>query len=127
MIRSHHLDRRAATIAAAGTGDPDDLLDTSEVAEWLAVSSQFLEIGRHRGYGPKFVRLSPRRCRYLRSDVLSWLAERTHAATREYDTGVVGRKRGSRVVAGKVVEPLAGVGPRKYNFRRRPPVPAAVE
>ena len=82
----HHLDRRADHIAQAGVaaGDADDLLNTRTLADWLGVSVQFLEIGRHRGYGPPFIRLSTRRVRYKRSDVLDWLAERTHAVTAEY-------------------------------------------
>lgn len=82
----HHLDRRADHLAREGAaaGDTDDLLDTRTVAAWLGVSTQFLEIARHRGYGPRFVRLSTRRTRYKRSDVLDWLRERTHAATAEY-------------------------------------------
>jgi predicted DNA-binding transcriptional regulator AlpA len=127
--RRFHLDRRAADLADRGAeaGSPDDLLSTSDVAEWLGVSTQFLEIGRHAGYGPRFCRLSPRRCRYLRSDVLAWLSERKHAATREYDTGAAGRKRGSRVVAGKVVAPAetrdgAALGTSRFGFVRRVPV-----
>jgi predicted DNA-binding transcriptional regulator AlpA len=82
----HHLDRRADHLAQEGAaaGNTDDLLDTRTVAAWLGVSTQFLEIGRHRGYGPRFVRLSTRRTRYRRSDVLDWLRERMHAATAEY-------------------------------------------
>jgi len=82
--KQHHLDRRADDIAARGAGDPNDLLSTVQVAGWLAVSPQFLEIGRHRGYGPRFVRLSTRRTRYLRSDVIEWLRSRSHASTAEY-------------------------------------------
>ena len=83
--RRHHLDRRADALAECGaTGPVDDLLSTTEVAVWLGISPQFLEIGRHRGYGPRYVRLSPRRVRYRRADVLAWLRQRTHAATREY-------------------------------------------
>jgi hypothetical protein len=86
----HHLDRRADEIAAAGAGNADDLFTTAAVADWLGVSVQWLEIGRSSGrkgkpYGPCFVRLSPRRIRYRRSDVLAWLASRTHKATREYE------------------------------------------
>jgi predicted DNA-binding transcriptional regulator AlpA len=80
----HHLDRRAGQLAEQGAGDADDLLATDEVAAWLGVSTQFLEIARHRGYGPKFIRLSPRRTRYLRADVIEWLRQRTHACTSEY-------------------------------------------
>lgn len=82
--KSHHLDRRAAQIAAEGQGDPDDLLDTNTVSIWLGVSRQWLEIGRVKSYGPKYIRIGPRRTRYRRSDVLSWLDERTHQCTAEY-------------------------------------------
>ena len=81
----HHLDRRADQLAELGTrGSPDDLLTTPAVAEWLGVSTQWLEIGRSKGYGPRFVRLSTRRVRYRRSDVLDWLGTRTCASTAEY-------------------------------------------
>ena len=82
--RKHHLDRRASMLAEIGAGAPDDLLTTRDVAEWLGVSVQFLEIGRHRGYGPKFVRIGPARIRYRRSDVLAWLEDRTFASTSQY-------------------------------------------
>jgi predicted DNA-binding transcriptional regulator AlpA len=83
-LRKHHLDRRASTLAEIGAGAPDDLLPTKAVADWLGVSSQFLEIGRHKGYGPKFVRIGPARIRYRRADVLAWLEERTFASTSQY-------------------------------------------
>ena len=82
--QKHHLDRRAADLAVIDWGNDDDLLTTPQVAAWLSVSEQFLEIGRHRGYGPKFLRLSPRRTRYRRGDVRQWLRERTHQSTAEY-------------------------------------------
>lgn len=82
----HHLDKRAADLAAAGAGDADDLLTTSKTAEWLKVSVQWLEIGRHKGYGPPFKRLSPSQIRYKRADVLGWLEERSFRATSEYMT-----------------------------------------
>jgi predicted DNA-binding transcriptional regulator AlpA len=87
LPRKHHLDRRASTLAEVSAGAPDDLLSTKEVAEWLGVSVQFLEIGRSRGYGPKFVRLGPGRIRYRRVDVLTWLEERTFASTSQYGEG----------------------------------------
>jgi predicted DNA-binding transcriptional regulator AlpA len=82
--RRHHIDRRASMLAEMGDGAPDDLLPTRAVAEWLGVSIQFLEIGRHRGYGPKFVRIGPARIRYRRADILAWLEERTFASTSQY-------------------------------------------
>jgi hypothetical protein len=107
--RRHGLDRRAADLAAV-PGDDDDLLKTRETARWLSVSEQWLEIGRSKGWGPPFIRLSPRRVRYRRGTVRTYLIERAHAATSEYDTrnrdgSPVGRKPGSKVVDGKVVEP----------------------
>jgi predicted DNA-binding transcriptional regulator AlpA len=91
--RKHHLDRRADSIVATNTGAEDELLSTSEVAEWLAVSTQWLEIGRCKKYGPEFTRISPRIVRYRRSDVLKWLRERVHASTAEY--GLVRRATAS--------------------------------
>ena len=84
----HHLDRRADAISTqpVAEGPPDQLLSTKEVAGWLGVSKQFLEIGRGKGYGPRFTRLSPRKIRYRRTDVLVWLEQRSHASTKEYAT-----------------------------------------
>jgi hypothetical protein len=86
--KHHHIDRRAADLLGevekALPPSDEDLLSTPEVAAWLRVSTQFLTIGRHRGYGPKFLRLSPRRCRYRRGDVKDWLRERVHQSTAEY-------------------------------------------
>jgi predicted DNA-binding transcriptional regulator AlpA len=81
--KQHHLDRRAARLIEQGAGGPDDLITTSELAEWLGVSTQWCEIARHKGVGPKWIACSTRRIRYRRSDVLAWLAERTRQSTRE--------------------------------------------
>jgi hypothetical protein len=43
-----------------------------------------LERWRSFGVGPKFVRVSPRRCRYRRADVMAFLAARTYGSTAEY-------------------------------------------
>lgn len=82
--RKFHLDRRAHQLIEQGAGNADDLMSTFDVATWLGVSIQFLEIGRHNNYGPVFVRLSPTMIRYKRADVLSWLQERTYQSTAEY-------------------------------------------
>jgi predicted DNA-binding transcriptional regulator AlpA len=89
VLKKHHLDKRAGAIAAAAAAADEDeleLLTTTEVAEWLGVSQVWLEIGRHKGYGPPFVTIAPRLVRYLRSSVLAWLYERSHQCTREYST-----------------------------------------
>jgi hypothetical protein len=80
----HHLDRRAEALIASAAGGSDDLLSTRELSDWIGVSVQWLEIGRSSGYGPTFVRVSPRCIRYRRGDVVIWLRERTHARTSEY-------------------------------------------
>jgi predicted DNA-binding transcriptional regulator AlpA len=94
--RRLHIDKRADQLVeqASGEGD-DDMLNTTAVAEWLGVSTQFLEIGRHRGYGPRFIRLTSRIVRYQRGDVLDWLRERRHRRTLEY-TKAPAKTAGSR-------------------------------
>jgi predicted DNA-binding transcriptional regulator AlpA len=83
--RTHHIDRRADAILTATTGtNDDDLLSTPEMAAWLGCSTQWLEIGRAKGYGPPFERLSPRMVRYRRGKVRAWLDERSHRSTAEY-------------------------------------------
>jgi len=82
--KRHHIDRRADQIAAADAGCDDELLSTKDVARWLGISTQWLEIGRSKNYGPKFQRLSARHIRYRRGDVVEWLRARTYACTGEY-------------------------------------------
>ena len=71
----HHLDRHAGAIIedGVGVGDADDLLTTKEMAAWLRMSVGWLEIGRSKGFGPPFVRLSPQDVRYKRGTVRAWL------------------------------------------------------
>jgi hypothetical protein len=83
--RRHHIDRRADKIIADSAAEADDdLLSTGAVADWLCVSTQFLEIGRSKNYGPRFVRIGPRTIMYRRGDVLAWLKQRTFGGTAEY-------------------------------------------
>lgn len=54
---------------------PDDLLDQRQAATRLGLgSARTLESWRHRGYGPRFLRLSPRLVRYRTTDLDKWLA-----------------------------------------------------
>jgi predicted DNA-binding transcriptional regulator AlpA len=82
--RKHYIDKRADVVIDASKGDGDELLHTKETAKWLGVSTQWLEIGRSRGYGPTYTRVSARTVRYKRSDVLAWLETRKHQCTKEY-------------------------------------------
>jgi predicted DNA-binding transcriptional regulator AlpA len=84
------LDRRAQYIANLAIGaDPDMLLVTKQLAEWLGVSVQWLEIGRSRGYGPPYKKLGRKSIRYRVGDVLKWLDERSHKSTADYVVGEV--------------------------------------
>jgi len=49
-----------------------DYLTTSQAAKYLQVSTQWLEIGRVKGYGPPFIKLS-RLVRYKKSDLDQWM------------------------------------------------------
>jgi predicted DNA-binding transcriptional regulator AlpA len=106
----HNLDRRAlALIDQANAGTDDQLMTTPEVAVWLGVTDAWLEIGRSKskGYGPPYIRLSPRRVRYHRGTVKKWLAERAYQRTTQYldPQSQFGRAPGSKVVDGRVVAP----------------------
>jgi predicted DNA-binding transcriptional regulator AlpA len=81
----HHLDRRAAAIVDAdANADDDELLTTAELANWLGVSPQWVEIGRTKHYGPPFKKLSSHMVRYRRGDARAWLRSRTFNSTAEY-------------------------------------------
>ncbi|MGY2905230.1 helix-turn-helix transcriptional regulator [Bradyrhizobium sp. URHC0002] len=82
-----HLDRRASSLIAAAVtseGGADDLLTTQQVANWLGVSTQWMEIQRDRDTGPPFQRLAPQLIRYKRDTVLTWLKQREYARTSQY-------------------------------------------
>ena len=85
----HHIDKRAEVLAQEIDDNENDLLSTAQVANWLGVSVQWLEIGRGKDYGPKFVRIGPRVTRYRRVDVVAWLMSRVHASTAEYTKAAV--------------------------------------
>jgi hypothetical protein len=83
-VFKHHIDKRAAAIASSVSDDDDALMSTNELAAWLGVSPQWIEIGRHKGYGPKFEQLAPKIIRYRKSRVKTWLDSRSRACTSEY-------------------------------------------
>jgi hypothetical protein len=57
---SLHLDRRAADLAAQGaTGAADEWLSSEQLAAWLGVSKQWVELRRKLGDGPPYFRPSP--------------------------------------------------------------------
>jgi predicted DNA-binding transcriptional regulator AlpA len=81
----HHLDKRAQEILAfLEDRNSQELIDTRELAEYLGVSTQWAEIARHEGKGPKWLPLSTRQIRYRVSEVRAWLDSRVCAHTAEY-------------------------------------------
>ena len=76
------IDKRAGKLAAEEGGD-DELLNTTAVAEWLGVSTQWVEIGRSKNFGPAFQLLGSL-IRYRRGAVKAWLREREYKCTAEY-------------------------------------------
>lgn len=89
--------------------DPDDFINTKEAARLLRKKPNTLEIYRHQGKGPPFVKLgdSPQSpVLYLRSDVLAWLAQQTYRSTSAH-TAAVRAKR----APGYTVGPSAIPGP----------------
>jgi len=113
---SLHLDRRATDLAAQGAtaGNADEWLTTDQLAAWLGVSKQWVELRRKLGDGPPFFRPSPNSIRYRRGEVVQWLYQRHHHRTAEYENEPSarsrprGRQKGSKVVDGKVVSPAPG-------------------
>jgi hypothetical protein len=84
----HHLDIRADVLAESIADRPDDeLIDTPHLASWLGVSTQWLSIGRHKGYGPPFIRVAPLVIRYRIREIRLWLDERIHRRTVEFTGG----------------------------------------
>jgi hypothetical protein len=84
--RRSHIDRTANQMAdALAASATDESLSTVQAATFIGCSPSFLEIGRCKGYGPRFRRLSPRMIKYLKSDVIDWLRSRArHQSTAEY-------------------------------------------
>lgn len=82
---SRHLDRRAAELAVQGaTSAADEWLNTEQLAGWLGVSTQWVELRRKLGDGPPFFRPSPNMVRYRRGEVVEWLNRRHYRRTSEY-------------------------------------------
>ena len=66
---------------AHGVTDTDRLLRQEEAAAILNLTPRCLENWRHRGEGPKFIRISGRCIRYRQSDLEAWIEERVRTST----------------------------------------------
>lgn len=59
----------------------DRLLSTEEAAEFIGMTSRFLEVRRYRGGGPSFIRISANRVKYSLADLNAWIAEHRRTST----------------------------------------------
>ena len=63
-------------------GHSPEFLTTPEAAQYLGMSRQWLEIARHRGNGPPYIKLG-RAVRYKRSVLDSWMLDHQRSHTCE--------------------------------------------
>jgi len=77
----------------------DNLLDNEQTATLLGIKPNTLEIWRHKGKGPEFLKLgnAPQApVRYLRSKVVEWLEKRLYASTSAYSAALANAKLNNR-------------------------------
>lgn len=65
--------------------DLDRLMDEREAADLLCYSVRALQNWRHRGGGPRFVKVSGRSIRYHRRDLLEWIDGKTISSTSQFN------------------------------------------
>ena len=63
------------------TPAPNTLVNEREAASILCYSVRALQNWRHRGGGPRFVKVSSRSVRYRRAELDKWIEERTVSHT----------------------------------------------
>ena len=61
--------------------DLDALVRQEEAARILDLTPRALEAWRHKGGGPRYIRISARCVRYRRADLQAWIAERERYST----------------------------------------------
>ena len=66
--------------------DHIEYLTTTQAAAYLGMSRQWLEIGRHKGYGPPYIKLG-RAVRYKRSALDNWMTDRQQLHTASHEIG----------------------------------------
>ncbi|MER9771780.1 DNA-binding protein [Mesorhizobium sp. M0220] len=59
-----------------------EYMNTQQAAKYLGFSTQFLEIGRHKGYGPAYLKY-PQAVKYRRCDLDEWAAKHLRQHTSE--------------------------------------------
>ena len=81
MIRLVRRGVMYETTGNSGVPDVDQLVRQEQAAALLSVSPRCMENWRHRGEGPKFVRVSGRCIRYRKSDLTLFIEERLRTST----------------------------------------------
>ena len=84
MIQSVRRGVMYETIGSTGDLEFDQLVRQEEAAALLRVSPRCMENWRHRGEGPKFVRVSGRCIRYRKSDLTLFIEERLRTSTSDH-------------------------------------------
>ena len=80
----HLTTKSSATAGSHDHADLEQLVRQEEAAALLCVTPRCMEGWRHRGGGPKFVRVSGRCIRYRISDLDRWIEERVRASTADH-------------------------------------------
>tara|TARA_R110002051_G_scaffold30487_3_gene70570 strand:+ start:29354 stop:29578 length:225 start_codon:yes stop_codon:yes gene_type:complete len=62
----------------------EQLLNETQAADILCYSVRALQNWRHRGGGPRFVKVSARSVRYRYSDLVAWIESRTVCNTSQH-------------------------------------------
>lgn len=68
--------------------DSDGALTEAEAAEYLGYTKAALNKWRVLGKGPRFVKVSAKSIRYMKSDLAQWLTERKSQSTAEGNSKV---------------------------------------
>jgi hypothetical protein len=83
--KNHYHDKLAAVLAGHIEGDDDVVVRTPAAASMLGMSIQWMESGRHYGYGPEFIHIGPRAIGYTLGALRKYLNERSrYRCTSEY-------------------------------------------
>lgn len=62
----------------------EQLINENQAAGFLGYTIRALQNWRHRGGGPKFVKVSQRSVRYRRKDLIQWAEKNIVSSTAEY-------------------------------------------
>lgn len=71
------LQNKTSKIFKTDKKSKGSLLTTEEVSDWMKISRNALQIMRHEGKGPRYIKLSRRAVRYREQDVLEWMESAT--------------------------------------------------